>query len=107
MIPLPDENCRTYSTKDEALNVHQNSVNPEWLIPGVVAEIDCINQIDKQFTSRTDKPRLAHDVFIQWLTISPPTNNDTITSKPSKPLLLSEKDLLIAAYTGSSIMYRK
>lgn len=103
MIPSADENCGTYLTKDESLNVYQNEA--EWLMHGRTVEADG-KHVYKEFTSRTWRPRLAHEVFLQWFSISPP-NNVNMTWNLAKPLLLNEKDLLIAAYSGSSIMYRK
>lgn len=99
MIPTVDS-CGTYTTKDDKLNVcYATAACPD--VDG--------NQIDRRFTSRTDKPRLAHEVYFQWITMPSPLNiDDNVMCKlTTQRLLLTQKDLLMAAYSGPSIMYRK
>lgn len=103
MIPTV-EDCGTYSRKDDKTNRRQNDLNAQWLLHGTAAcnTNNDANQVDRQFTSRTDKPRLAHEVYIQWIAI--PSN---VTCKLTQRLVLTPNDLLIAAYSGPSLMYRK
>lgn len=112
MIPTVDDSYETYSTKDKKSNAVRNDSNVQCQLwphgMAACAETDG-NQIDKtfhSFASRTDKPRLAHEVFFQWLSI-PSLNDDNVTSKLKLPFAMTQKDLLIAAYSGPSIMYRK
>lgn len=106
MIPTVDD-YGTYTTNEN--NVRRHNLNAQWLLHGTAAACpeDDGNQIDRQFTSRTDKPLLAHEVYIQWLAIPPSLKDDNVTCKLTQRLLLTQKDLLIAAYSGPSIMYRK
>lgn len=108
MIPTVDENCNTYLANDEHSNVGRNSAEWRWHSTAATAAHGD-NQIEntfRLFTSRTDKPRLAHEVYFQWLGM-PALNDDNVTCNLTQRLLLTQKDLLIAAFSGPSIMYRK
>lgn len=110
MIPTVDEIGAPHLTNQRQLNIHQNNWNLTWPDDAIACGESDTNQVDNNnthmLTSRTDKPCLAHEVYWRWMAISS-LNNDNVTYNLSKSFLMNNNDLLIAAYTGSSLMYRK
>lgn len=107
MIPIIDGN---YGKTDENPNIHKNGLDGERQMCETSACMeDYSNQPDiklQLFTTRTDKPRLAHEVLLQWIASLQPSNNDvTYTLKQNN--LLSKKDLVTAAYSGPCLVFRK
>lgn len=111
MIPTDDESSTIYLTKqkEDKTNAHHSDSHSTWTHNRVAcAEDNCyqLNSSQKMSHSFTDKPRLAHQVYLRWLALSS-LNGDDVTCNLSQRLSLKGNDLLIAAYTGSSLMYRK
>lgn len=111
MIPTGDESCETRLTTDEQFNINRSNSTATWTYSYAA---DCAddngNQVDEKFqsvTSRTDKPRLAHEVYWHWMTSVGPFGNHNIMCNKAPTFPLNKNDLLIAAYSGSSLMFRK
>lgn len=120
MIPNDNEIYGTYlmspaftTATNEQLNMYRNDSDSRWVC--------CAEQHDNNHqqhrhqldadchfsTSRTDKPRLAHEIYGQWLAIWSHNNNDQLSGNLTYPLPFNRNDLLVAAYAGSNLMYRK
>lgn len=107
MIPTKDESGSVYLTKEDKSMVRHYDLHSSCMYNTVsCAEDTHCRTNSTPFTSQTDRPRLAHEVYFRWLTLSSP-NNDNVTCTFQQRFLLNRNDLLIAAYTGSSLMYRK
>lgn len=112
MIPTVDEIEASHLRKPKLLNIHQNNWNLTWPDDGIACAESDVNQMNNNnnnslmLTSRTDKPCLAHDVYWRWMAMSSLNNANVVHNLP-KTFLMNANDLLIAAYTGSSLMYRK
>lgn len=111
MIPTGDESCETRLTTDEQFNINRSNSTTTWTFSYAA---DCAedngNQVDEKFqsvTSRTDKPRLAHEVYWHWMRSVGPFGNHNIMCNKAPTFPLNKNDLLIAAYSGSSLMFRK
>lgn len=114
MIPNDDEIYGTYlmsttTTANEQFNVYRSDSESRWVY--------CAEQHDNHHhhhnqvgtecrTSQTDKPRLAHDIYGHWVAILS-LRNDQISGNLAHTLPFNRNDLLVAAYAGSSLMYRK
>lgn len=109
MVPAEDECGTVNSTSDDKSNARYCDSSSAWHLYDKVsdAENEChghqINTKIHSFTSQTDKPALAHDVYVRWLAVS----SQNVTCTLPQRLPLNRNDLLIAAYTGSTLMYRK
>lgn len=109
MIPTDNDIYGTYlasttTTTNEHFNMNRIDSDSRWMYAD---EHD--NRLDIKshlHTSRTDKPRLAHEIYSRWVTISS-LRNDQVSGKLTHTLPLSRNDLLMAAYSGSNLMYRK
>lgn len=111
MIPTGLDNGETCLTTDEQFNINRSNSHASlaYNIAATCAESHGYH-VDKQFkllTSRTDRPRLAHEVYWHWMTSIGPLQNDNSTCKRTRTNPLNRNDLLIAAYSGPNLMYRK
>lgn len=105
MIPSDD----LMSTTNEQFNIYRsNNSDSRWVY--CADEHEHENQVDTNphfNTSRTDKPRLAHEIYGQWMAILPLRNDQISGNRTLHAMPLNRNDLLVAAYSGSNIMYRK
>lgn len=104
MIPSDD---LMLTTANQQFNVYHSNSDTRWVC--IADEHKYDNQVDMQShydTSRTDKPRLAHEIYGRWMAILS-LRNDQISGPPAQALPLSRNGLLVSAYMGSNLMYRK
>lgn len=104
MIPCDD---LMLTQANQQFNIYRSDSGSRWV--GIADEHKYDNQVDMQphyDTSRTDKPRLAHQIYGQWMAILS-LRNDQISGHPTHTLPLNGNGLLVAAYAGSNLMYRK
>lgn len=104
MIPSDD----LMSTRNEQFNIHRsNLLDSRWVYSADEYEHDNQVNANPHFdTSRTDKPRLAHEIYSQWMAFLS-LRYDQISGNLAHTLPLNRNDLLAAAYTGSNLTYRK
>lgn len=111
MIPNDDEIYGTYlmstATTNEQFNIYRSNSDCRWVY--CAEQHDNNPQVDTEChrtASRTDKPRLAHEIYGQWMAMLS-LRNDQISGNLTHTLSFNPNDLLVAAYAGSNIMYRK
>lgn len=112
MIPTSDENGLNSFLANEQMNIYRIQTN---LISSCSSNLaacaeDAGNQVTKKcqlFSSRTDKPRLAHEVYWYWLSSVGSFDSDSMTCNRTTTFPSKKSDLLNAAYSGASLMYRK
>lgn len=105
MIPTDEECGETFNTTDKRCNIYQHHSNTMCVDHSCFAT--CAEQTGYQLadkfqipSSRTDKPRLAHEVYWQWINYPMAYNQTQISASKMN-------ELLIAAYSGAKLMYRK
>lgn len=104
---IPSDDLMLTTTPNQQFNVYRNDAGSRWVC--IADEHKYDNQVDMQphyDTSRTDKPRLAHEIYGQWMAMVS-LRNDQISGHLTHTLPLNRNDLLAAAYSGSNLMYRK
>lgn len=103
---IPSDDLMLTSTNQQ-FNIYRSNLETRWVCIGDEHKHD--TQVDMQShfdTSRTDKPRLAHEIYGQWMAILS-LRNDQISGRLTHTIPLNRNGLLVAAYSGSKLMYRK
>lgn len=110
MIPTSDENSSTCFLANGQMNIYRSDSMCSYNSYFAACAEEAGNQLAKKFqmfSSRTDKPRLAHEVYWYWLSCSGPFDNDSMTCNRTPTFPSNKSDLLNAAYSGANLMYRK
>lgn len=108
---IPSDNLMLTPTNQQQFNIYRSASNLDSKWVYLADEYKHDNQVDMRChydTSRTDKPRLAHEIYGHWMAILSLRNDQISGHYPTHTLpTLNRNDLLVAAYSGSQLIYRK